>query len=78
MEERDEFVEDDEQYVLTEREIAAGVMVGIIKALAVFFLLAGVITAIFEFGLHVAIPFTVPATYSIILGGVLFVVSFIL
>lgn len=78
MEERDEVIEDDEHYVFTEREIAAGVMVGIIKALAVFFLLTGIITAIFEFGLHIAVPFTVPATYSMILGGALFVVSFIL
>lgn len=76
MEEKEEFTE--EKYQLTEREIAAGVMVGIVKALAIVFLLVGVISAIFEFGLHIAVPYMIPATYSIILGAVLFAASFIL
>lgn len=75
MEEKEEFAE--EKYRLTEREIAAGVTAGIIKALAIFFLIVGVISAICELGMHIATPYEIPATHSIILGAVLFVASFI-
>ena len=70
--------EEREEYILTEREIAAGVMVGIVKALGVILLCAGILSAIFEFGFNTAIPYMIPATYSLSLGIILFLVSLVL
>lgn len=60
------------------KEIESGVMVGIIRALAIILLINGILGAIFIYGFGAIVSLLIPPVYSIIFGAVLFAVSFIL
>lgn len=68
----------EEKGLETMKEIESGVMVGIIRALAIILLINGILGAIFIYGFGAIVSLLIPPVYSIIFGAVLFAVSFIL